>query len=317
MSDTYMVTGAMGCIGAWTLYHLVKMGKRVISYDISQQRSRLNLLLTEAEQQAITFIHGDLTDSQNVAETVKAQSVTHIIHLGALQVPFCRANPIMGGKVNVVGTLNLFEAARQNDIGHVVYASSIAVYGPASDYPPGPIAHDAPFAPRTLYGAFKQNNEQTARIYHADYGLSSTTLRPYTVYGVGRDQGLTSDPTKAMLAAARGEAAHIAFGGTLQYQLASDVAQQFIYAAEHPTEGAAGYNLGGPVVDMSEVVAAIEAIKPGSNITYDAATVLPFPQQFDDAALRANMGHIYETPLQEGIAQTITHFEQCLAKGRL
>jgi hypothetical protein len=68
---------------------------------------------------------------------------------------------------------------------------------------------------------------------------------------------------------------------------------------------------------MSEVVAAIEAIKPGSNITYDAATVLPFPQQFDDAALRADMGHVYDTPLQDGVAQTIAHFEKCLADGRL
>ncbi|NJL94101.1 MAG: SDR family oxidoreductase [Anaerolineae bacterium] len=188
----------------------MQRGEQVIATDISLQRDRLNLILSAEQQEAIEFAALDITETQQVAQMIGDKGVTHIIHLAALQVPFCKAKPVLGAQVNVVGTINVFEAARQHNIGHVVYASSVAVYGPPERYPADtPIENDAPLDPHTLYGVYKQANEQAARVYHADYGLSSTALRPYIVYGVGRDQGLTSDPTKAMLAAIRGEPYHI------------------------------------------------------------------------------------------------------------
>lgn len=313
---SYFVTGAMGCIGAWTLYHLVRRGERVVSYDISANRGRLDLLLTEAEQAGVTFVRGDLTRREQVQEAMQRYGASHVIHLAALQVPFCRANPVLGAQVNVVGTLNVFEAAREAGIRHVVYASSIAVYGPPQIYPDGLIAHDAPLSPDTLYGGFKQCNEQNARVYFTDYGVGSTALRPYVVYGVGRDQGMTSDPTKAMLAAAAGEDYHIGFGGVSQLQFASDVAQQFIEAADHPLQGAHVFNLGGEPVDMQVVAEAIRAAAPGVNITFEPKA-LPFPMGFDDAQLRQHMGRVYETPLSDGIQQTVEWFRMCLAEGRL
>lgn len=317
MSDnTYLITGSMGCIGAWTLYHLVKNGHRAVSFDLSENRSRLDLLLTPEEQTAITFIKGDLTSFDQVAGTIKSENVTHIVHLAALQVPFCRANPVVGSQVNVTGTVNVFEAAKQAGIKHIAYASSIAVYGAASAYPHGPIAHDAPHLPGTLYGVYKVANEGTAKVYWNDYQLSSMALRPYTVYGIGRDQGLTSDPTKAMLAAVKGEPFQINFGGLMQFQLASDVALQFVDAATIPMDGANVYNLGTPPVTIDEVVAHIKQVKPAAQITH-TETILPFPEVFDDSALRAAVPKVYETPLADGISQTIAHFERMVAEGKL
>jgi UDP-glucuronate 4-epimerase len=314
--NTYLVSGAMGCIGAWTLYHLVQRGENVLSFDISDNRSRLNLLLSPDEQSKIEFVKGDLTDKAQVQETIKKYSVNHIIHLGALQVPFCKANPVLGAEVNVVGTLNIFEGAGAANISHVTYASSIAVYGKAEEYPAGLVQHDAPRKPSTLYGAYKQCNEQNARTYFQDFGLSSTALRPYIVYGIGRDQGMTSDPTKAMLAAAGNKSFHMNLGGTAQYQLASDAAQQFIEAADNPAEGAYAFNLGTPPVTMQSIVDAIKIIIPDAQITFEA-TQLPFPIGFDDSELHKHAQTVYETPLKEGIQQTIEHFRVCLADGRL
>ena len=75
-----------------------------------------------------------------------------------------RANPVLGMKINVVGTTIVFEVAKNfaEQVQSVVYASSVAVYGPASDYPAGPIAYDAPLLPTTLYGVTKEANEGTA-----------------------------------------------------------------------------------------------------------------------------------------------------------
>jgi nucleoside-diphosphate-sugar epimerase len=309
MSNVYLVTGGMGCIGAWVLYHLQRQGKQAICFDLSDDRHRLDLLLDGEGQAAITFVRGDLTDGRQVLDAFTRYNVTHVVHLAALQVPFCRANPSLGAQVNVTGTVNIFEAARQSGVPQLAYASSVAVYGPPDLYGPGLLPHDAPYAPQTLYGVYKVANEQTAKVYWNDYGIASVALRPYTIYGLGRDQGLTSDPTKAMLAAARGEDFHIAFGGTMQFQYASDVAQQFLAAAEEQCQGSLAFNLGSPPVAVSDVALAIMAERPNVTITC-ADTVLPFPMGCDDSALRAHARHVYETPLAEGVAATIAAFSQ-------
>lgn len=303
----YLVTGAMGCIGAWVLYHLVKEGKDAVSLDLNDDRHRLDLLLTRDEQKAITFLQGDITDEKNVMKVFADQGITHVVHLAALQVPLVRANPVLGSRVNVTGTVNIFEAARETGVKHVTYASSMAVYGQASDYPGPIIATDAPKLPHTLYGVFKVANEGTADIYWQDHGISSACLRPYTVFGVGRDQGVTSEPTKAMLAAAKGEDYNINFGGRMQFHYASDVAQQFIECAETPLEGAFGFNLGTEPVAVSDVAKLIMELAPGTKITNDDK-ILPFAEGTDPALLHATYTKIYETPLRDAIEETINHF---------
>ncbi len=307
MSDVYLVTGGLGCLGAWALYFLQRAGKQAVCFDLSEDRRRLDLLLSHEEQSAIPFVRGDLTDGKQVAGVFERYAITHVVHLAALQVPFCRANPTLGAQVNVTGTVNIFAAAQGAGVRQVAYASSIAVYGPAALYPPGLLAHDAPFAPQTLYGVYKVANEQAAKVYWHEYGLASVALRPYTIYGLGRDQGLTSDPTKAMLAAARGENFHINFGGTMQFQYAADVARQFLAAAEEPANGALAFNLGTAPVAVADVAEVIMAQCPGVTITC-ADTILPFPMGCDDSALRAHAGQVFETPLGTGVAQTIAAF---------
>ncbi|MEO0560973.1 MAG: NAD-dependent epimerase/dehydratase family protein, partial [Chloroflexota bacterium] len=262
----YLVTGAMGCLGSWTLYHLVKAGKDAVSFDLSTSRHRLDMLLPKDEQEAITFIQGDLTDTDAVARVFADHSITHVIHMAALQVPFCRKDPVMGSRVNVTGTINVFEAARHHDVGHVTYASSVAVFGGREHYADGLLSDDVPRLPATLYGVYKVANEDSAKVYYQDYGVTSTALRPYTVYGVARDQGMTSEPTKAMLAAANGEDFAISFGGTMQFHYASDVAQQFIHAAENPLDGAYAFSLGSQPVAVTEVAAMIGDIT-GKTVT--------------------------------------------------
>ena len=309
MADTYLVTGGMGCIGAWALYHLRRSGARAVNFDQSTDRHRIDWLMTAEEQAAITFVQGDLRDTDGLKAVFAEQGVTHVIHLAALQVPFCRANPVLGAQVNVTGTVNVFEAARENGVNHIAFASSIGVYGPPSDFPPGLIPNDAPKNPRTLYGAYKVCNEGTALVYYEDYGITSTALRPYTVYGVGRNQGMTSEPTKALVAVAKGQRYKIPFSGEMQFQWASDVARQFILAAQQPLAGARGFNLGGPPSNVARFAELAKDALPDAEIEV-MDNPLPFPAGFDDSALRASFETVYETPLEEGIAETIAHIQR-------
>jgi nucleoside-diphosphate-sugar epimerase len=306
----FLVTGALGCVGSWIVRNLTQAGVTVTIYDLGTNFQRLQLLMTEAEIAAVRIAQGgDVTDLDGLKRVFDENQITHLIHLAALQVPFCRANPSLGAQVNVTGTANIFEAARYAGLKRLVYASSIAVYGPREVYPPGLLSHDAPLDPRTLYGIYKQANEGTARIFYADWGISSIGLRPYTIYGPGRDQGMTSAPTSAMLAAARGEGFHIPFGGTCAYQHADDVAKVFIQAAYAPFEGAAVFNLKGEIAHMSEVVELIERAAPESKgkITFED-TPLPLPTGADDTQLIKAIGRVPNRTLADGIAQTIAHF---------
>jgi nucleoside-diphosphate-sugar epimerase len=307
MSEFYFVTGGLGCIGAWTLAHLMRQGKAALCFDLSTDRHRLDLLLSREEQQRIVFVAGDITDPVQVRALFEAHPIRHVIHLAALQVPFCRTNPSLGSQVNVTGTVNIFEAARHAGLTHVTYASSVAVFGPPEMYGAGLLPNDAPKSPRTLYGAYKVANEMTAQVYWWEHGISSTAFRPYTIYGLGRDQGLTSEPTKAMRAAARGEDYHIPFGGRMQFHYASDVALQFIAAAEEPLAGAFAFNLGTPPVSVDEVAQMIMAARPHVKITC-AETILPFPEGCDDSELRTRVQRVFATPLEQGIAKTIDAF---------
>ena len=144
----------MGCIGAWTAAHLVEEGQRVIAFDLNRDTRRIELLLETADLEKIVFEEGDLTDFNCVSGLFEQHSVDHVIHLAALQVPFCQADPVQGARVNVVGTVNLFEAARQAGLPHLAYASSVAVYGPVGDDMQGPLPEEAARSPQTMYGVF-------------------------------------------------------------------------------------------------------------------------------------------------------------------
>ena len=144
--------------------------------------------------------------------------------------------------------------------------------------------------------------------------MSSTALRPYTVYGVARDQGLTSEPTKALLAVAAGQPYAITFGGTMQFQWASDVAQQFIAAASEEPRGAQVFNLGGEPTTVAHFAEIVRALRPGAELTV-AENPLPFPAGFEDQALRAHAATVYATPLADGIRRTLEQFEDLLERG--
>ena len=191
-------------------------------------------------------------------------------------MPVCRADPILGARVNVLGTLAVFEAVRelQAQVQRLVYASSAAVFGPPEAYPPGRLADDVPLNPTTHYGYFKCCNEGNARIYFQDHGLSSIGLRPWTVYGVGRDFGMTSEPTKAIKSLALGRPYHISYGGWQDLQWVDDVARIFVRCLEAPYQGAKSYNLRGHVVDLPTFHRALCEVEPAAArlITYgDAA----------------------------------------------
>lgn len=320
MSDKFLIIGALGCIGAWTARRLLDEGTDVVAFDLPGDPHRLQLIMPNEQIDKMTFVEGDVTDQPGLEKAVQDNGITHIVHLAALQVPSVRANPVLGSKINVVGTTIVFEVAKKfaDQVQAVSYASSVAVYGPASEYPAGPIAFDAPLLPTTLYGVTKEANEWTAKIYWNDYKIRSVGVRPAFVYGPGRDVGMTSTPTKGMLAAAAGRPYHISFGGTGFFQHADDVAKSLIQSARANVDGAPTFNLGGTRVSISDAIAAITAAVPESAGTITSeSNQLPFPDEYDGAPLDNAIGSVGWRTFADGTRQTIEHFRRAIADGRL
>jgi nucleoside-diphosphate-sugar epimerase len=300
------VTGVLGAIGAWTVKALLGRGAGVVGLDLGAAAHRLDLVLDPDERAGFELVQGDIADLDRLERLLADRKITNVVHLAALQVPFVRAEPARGALVNVVGTVNVLEAARRAGIAApVVYASSIAALGPVPGEPP-----------QTLYGVFKRSNEETAVRYWEDYGVPSVGLRPHTVYGPGRDQGVTSAPTVAMLAAAAGVPYTIPFGGSLQFQYLPDVAEAFVRASELDGSGASVHTLDGPSAPVDEVVRLIgEASGAAPGTIGWSGEPLPFPGAADGTAFVDLLGGSVNRPLAEGVADAVERFRTLLARG--
>lgn len=315
MSGTpYFMTGALGCIGAWVVKALVERGDTPVVFDRSDDTRRLRLLLDESALGRVRFLRGDITDLPALKAALAGSGARHVIHLAGLQVPTCKADPALGALVNVVGTVNVFEAARASGVPRVVYASSAAVFGLADEA----VDETVSPSPLTHYGVFKQANEGNARVYFADHGVSSVGLRPFSVYGVGRDAGLTSDPTRAIKSAVVGRPFQIRFSGVTDFIYTADTAAAFVACADEAPDGAHVFNLHGDARDVGDAVAILEDALPAARgLVSISGPSIPMPPSLDDSAIRAVVAGLPQTSLEQGVAETIRRFHRLRDEGRL
>lgn len=226
-----------------------------------------------------------------------------IIHLAALQVPFCKADPVTSTAINVMGTTHILECARQAGIKRLAYASSIA----------SPAMGEGQWL-STLYGAHKVCGEQMASVYWQDWQVPSVGIRPPIIYGPGRDQGMSAAPTIAMLAAHCGRPYCVPFSGPVSFVHAEDAAMRFITAVAEEREGAPVFDLNGTPAEVAAVVNIIRERLPGGAVDY-AGDPLPFPAFADDGKLDSYLGITACRALATGVADTLGSFSDAAARG--
>jgi UDP-glucuronate 4-epimerase len=187
MTDhSILVTGAAGFIGYHIARRLLDDGHAVIGfdnlnayYDPDLKRARLAQL---APYNRFRFIEGDLANSGDISSAFADGAIRSVVHLAAQAgVRYSRDNPSAYGQANLLGFLNILEACRHATVAHLVYASSSSVYGANTAMPFS--VHDGVDHPLSLYAATKKANELMAHSYAHMFGLPSTGLRFFTVYG--------------------------------------------------------------------------------------------------------------------------------------
>jgi UDP-glucuronate 4-epimerase len=199
----YLVTGAAGFIGFHVVQRLCEAGHQVVGldnlndyYDVNLKLARLKVL--EAES-LFSFVKLDLADREGVAELFSQQKFERVIHLAAQAgVRYSIDNPMAYADSNLVGHLTILEGCRNNKVEHLVYASSSSVYGLNNKVPFA--TSDSVEHPISLYAATKKSNELMSHTYSHLYGVPTTGLRFFTVYGPwGRPDMALFKFTKAII----------------------------------------------------------------------------------------------------------------------
>jgi UDP-glucuronate 4-epimerase len=265
MAKTVLVTGAAGFIGSHTAEALLRRGDTVVALDsfsdyYSPERKRQNLAEVKAavhSAAAFRFVEGDVRDGKLLGELFSAQRIDAVAHLAAM--PGVRAsldNPRLYLDVNLGGTLELLEQARQHRPASFVLASTSSVYG-ASDRIPY-VETDPADRPLAPYPASKRAAELLAHSYHHAHGLPVTVLRFFTVYGPrGRPDMM---PYRILAHLLLGEeVALYAHGRMLRdWTYVGDIVTGVLAAIDHPL-GYEVVNLGrGQPVAVSDFVAEVE-----------------------------------------------------------
>lgn len=305
-NEVVLVTGAGGCIAAWVMKELRERGARVVGFDLSPDKRRAALAMDEADVSSLIWETGDIADAERLKSVAAAHGVTAIIHLAALQVPFCKADPLAGAKVNVLGAVNVLETARHLGLKRLAYASSIAVQG---------IYDQSPWL-ATLYGAHKACGEAMAKVYWNDWRVPSIGVRPGVVYGPGRDQGMSAAPTVAMLAAVTGATYEAPYTGPFPFLYVREAASAFVAAISKERESAEVFDLNGVPSTIEEAFGLIKAVLPEARISGKGAP-FPFPADLSDAPINRFLGAYRKWSLNEGIGETLSLFRDLVASGKL
>ena len=291
-----LVTGACGMIGGQVVELLLARGERVVGYDMRPP--------TDDRIGGIPFVRGDLNDPPRLYGALRKYQVRQIVHTGAISAPFIEAdNPFLVCQTNVLGTVQVFEAARVFGVKRVVNFGSVSGYGTVLG---GSITEETPFAPTSVYGVTKAFSDMLGTVYSKDHGLDVISLRPSLVYGPRRPSW---EPVREMIRgglAGRPVELDAAPNQTHAPVYARDVARAVVAAldARDPTQRS--FNIGGGErMTLAEAAALVRTIVPGPPISFqlpaiDAST--PGPARLDYSAATRLLGYAPEWPLERAIA---------------
>ena len=308
MIETVLVTGGAGFIGAYVTRALLARGVRVLVYDMQPHGNVLDMLLPETTD--VMKEAGEITDGRRLLELCRLHSVEAAVHLASPLTQDVIANPMAGIQAICTGTATLFSVAREARLRRVVWASSVAVFGPKSSYGPGPLSDDACQRPPNLYGSCKSLCENLARRAYEKDGLDTVGLRLSVVYGAGRLRGYMSYPSHLMREAAAGKSIHVAYGPQrLHWQHVEEVAAMVSTSllADRPGEGRT-FNGIGDSRTWREAATALRLARPTLSVTvgdeHDPA-LFDVVEDYDATAFASQYGYALGWSLEQGVRDTL------------
>ena len=251
-----LIFGGCGFLGSWITKALLKKNLKITIFDLRIKTDLLKNLIGN-DLNKINFIEGDISDYEQVLKAT--EDMNYILNLAGLMTPDCSSNPSLGAEVNVKGSINVFEAIKKNNIKFLIYTSSGGVYGNEDKYNPFPETH---------YGAFKLAVEGMARAYFNESLISSVGLRPFVIYGPGREVGGTAGVTLACKAAKQNFEYTVGFSGKVGFVYVEDVTNLVERLIDKAPVGAITMNINGITTSVENFVSIIKKNIPDANVKF-------------------------------------------------
>ena len=315
-----LVTGAGGFIPGQLVQRLVTDGadvRALVRYNSRNDRGTLDWLEPEVRD-AVRIMAGDLRDIESVEHATEGAEI--VFHLGALiAIPYSYVNPRDYFETNVLGTLNVAQAARRHGVERVVHTSTSEVYGSARTVP---ITEEHPLEPQSPYAASKVGADKLMDSWHRSFDLPVTILRPFNTYGP-HQSARAIIPTIISQALAGGALRLGSLHPRRDLTFVSDTVAGFVAAASAPEAVGRTIQLGtGYDVSIGDIVERVSTLlgRP-LEVELDEARVRPAASEVerliaDPALARQLLGWKAEVDLDEGLRRTTEWIERNAARFR-
>ena len=290
-----LIFGGCGFLGSWITKALLKKNLKITIFDLRIKTDLLKNLIGN-DLNKINFIEGDISDYEQVLKAT--EDMNYILNLAGLMTPDCSSNPSLGADVNVKGSINVFEAIKKNNIKFLIYTSSGGVYGNEDKYNPFPETH---------YGAFKLAVEGMARAYFNESLISSVGLRPFVIYGPGREVGGTAGVTLACKAAKQNFEYTVGFSGKVGFVYVEDVTNLVERLIDKAPVGAITMNINGITTSVENFVSIIKKNIPDANIKFSGKPLSVVEEILGGEPSKTFKDFKY-TSLDNGINKTINFY---------
>ncbi|NLG32211.1 MAG: NAD(P)-dependent oxidoreductase [Syntrophomonadaceae bacterium] len=306
---TVAVIGGTGFIGAIVCKQLVESDQKVICIDYNPFMDRIKSI-----RDKMTIINANITQFEELLEIFMENKITAIIDFAYLLDTESTRKPHQALKINIMGTNNVFEAARLAGIKRVIWSSSVAIYGRKD--PSLSLTEDEPCQPLTVYGACKQLGEFMSQVYNQKYGMEIAAIRPSAVFGPGRITGLSSFISDIVTLPALGLEAVIPSSPDKRstYTFVDDMAADFISLALAPKLEHAVYNARGWVRSYGDVADTVRKYIPDAKITFTGSPTY-YASWLDGSRLEAAVQRPLKYTFEEGIKEQINRVRQFGALG--
>lgn len=313
---TFLITGGTGFIGAYVVRDLLKRGDRVVCFDIDPNPRLLGALLSPEELEHVTLVRGDVTDWVQLLHVLKEHHIDKVIHLASLLTSSSESNFPLALRVNCQGTNHVFEGAALLGLEKVVWASSVAVFGPRSIGADGVVLNDAPHDPQTVYGACKSYNEQMALHYVRKYDLDVIGLRFTLVYGYGKEETIARGTGVEYLnelidkpALEQGPCVVPYGDDQMDWLYVEDVARAVVLASQAPKTRSKALTVRGDLRPMREVFDYVHRLLPQVEMELQPGRYRQ-TWQFDGRVTQDEIGYAPAYTIEEGIKRDINMLRQ-------
>ena len=290
-----LIFGGCGFLGSWITKALLKKNLKITIFDLRIKTKLLKNLIGN-DLNKIKFIEGDITDYEQVLKAT--EDMNYILNLAGLMTPDCSSNPSLGAEVNVKGSINVFEAIKKNNIKFLIYTSSGGVYGNEDKYNPFPETH---------YGAFKLAVEGMARAYFNESLISSVGLRPFVIYGPGREIGGTAGVTLACKAAKQNFEYTVGFSGKVGFVYVEDVTNLVERLIDKAPLGAITMNVNGITTSVKNFISIIKKNIPEAKVKFSGKPLSVVEEILGGEPSKTFKDFKY-TSLDNGINKTINFY---------